>query len=94
MKCPKCGYMSTNEQVCDSCGVSLSKLRSRQFEEETAADAGRQTVWEQPQGVNLTRNLMIVFVALIVVGLAFYQVHRRNQAEKEAAASAAELAIP
>src|ERR1043166_1649078 len=34
VRCPKCGFQSSNPEICDACGAVFSKIRAREIESD------------------------------------------------------------
>jgi len=69
--CPKCGFESSNLDVCESCGALISKIRTRELNErfEEDSDSYRSNHYQQ-QGMSLTKLITIIILVVAVAGLA------------------------
>jgi len=70
--CPKCGFESSNLNVCESCGALISKIRTRELNERFEEDSdGFRANHYQRQKMSLTKLVIIVILIIAVAGLAF-----------------------
>ncbi|MGC8741111.1 MAG: hypothetical protein ACP5UB_06595 [Candidatus Sumerlaeaceae bacterium] len=66
-RCPKCGELSQNEEICDYCGAVFSKVREREYAGETYARPPASTIEQQTTGSG-GRVLFLVVIFVIIAG--------------------------
>lgn len=73
-RCPKCGFASTNPEICDACGAVFAKVRERDAAQETYAPSSSYTAYEDlGAGGSIFSAFWFKFlIFLLVIGGAAY----------------------
>ena len=67
-RCPKCGYQSRDDHVCDACGAVFSKVRQREVEQELLAARESEPTQQAPGTVSFASFAVKTVLALCILG--------------------------
>lgn len=74
IRCPKCGFLSENPEMCDSCGAVFAKIRAREVESEfyrqgDVSPSPVESDYMAPTGAGKRVFLAALIIALVIGGI-------------------------
>jgi hypothetical protein len=77
-RCPKCGYNSRDDHICDACGAIFAKVRQREVEQEILGSQDEESVplphGTTSSGAFFLRTLIVLVIVAIGGGTYWYQI--------------------
>ncbi len=67
-RCPKCGQLSTNHEICDFCGAVFSKVREREYAGDTFSSPTPSSFTEETNSGSWGRVIFLVALFLVIAG--------------------------